>query len=40
MIDRDQASALGITADQIENSLYHAYGSRQVSTIYTPTNQY
>src|SRR5205814_1980298 len=39
-IDRDRASALGITADQIENALYDAYGSRQVSTIYTPTNQY
>jgi hydrophobic/amphiphilic exporter-1 (mainly G- bacteria), HAE1 family len=39
-IDRDRATALGITADQIENSLYYAYGSRQVSTIYTPTNQY
>src|SRR5437762_8416033 len=39
-IDRDRASALGVTADQIENALYDAYGSRQVSTIYTPTNQY
>ncbi|HET6314948.1 MAG TPA: efflux RND transporter permease subunit, partial [Chloroflexota bacterium] len=39
-IDRDKASALGITADQIESALGAAYGSRQVSTIYTPTNQY
>ncbi|OLC15329.1 MAG: acriflavine resistance protein B, partial [Candidatus Rokubacteria bacterium 13_1_40CM_69_96] len=39
-IDRDKASALGVTAEQIENALYDAYGSRQVSTIYTPTNQY
>jgi HAE1 family hydrophobic/amphiphilic exporter-1 len=39
-IDRDRASALGVTADQIENALYDAYGSRQVSTIYAPTNQY
>ena len=39
-IDRDKASALGVTAEQIENALYNAYGSRQVSTIYTPTNQY
>ena len=39
-IDRDRASALGVTADQIESALYDAYGSRQVSTIYTPTNQY
>jgi HAE1 family hydrophobic/amphiphilic exporter-1 len=39
-IDRDKASALGITANQVENALYDAYGSRQVSTIYTATNQY
>jgi HAE1 family hydrophobic/amphiphilic exporter-1 len=39
-IDRDKASALGVTADQIENGLGAAYGSLQVSTIYAPTNQY
>ena len=39
-IDRDKAAALGITAQQIEDALYNAYGSRQVSTIYAPTNQY
>src|SRR5437660_2699306 len=39
-IDRDKASALGVSAEQIENALYSGYGSRQVSTIYTPTNQY
>jgi HAE1 family hydrophobic/amphiphilic exporter-1 len=39
-IDRDRASSLGVSADQIEDALYSAYGSRQVSTIYTPTNQY
>jgi HAE1 family hydrophobic/amphiphilic exporter-1 len=39
-IDRDKASALGVTAQQIENALYDAYGQRQVSTIYTPTNEY
>ena len=39
-IDRDRASALGVTADQIQTALYDAYGSRQVSTIYTPTNEY
>ena len=39
-IDRDRASALGVTADQIENALYDAYGSKQVSDIYTPTNDY
>jgi len=39
-INRDRASALQVTADQIENALYDAYGERQVSTIYTPTNEY
>lgn len=39
-IDRDRAAALGVTAEQIENALYSAYGARQVSTIYAPSNQY
>jgi len=39
-IDRDRASALGVTADQIESALGSAYGSKHVSTIYTPSNQY
>jgi HAE1 family hydrophobic/amphiphilic exporter-1 len=39
-IKRDRAAALGITPQQIEETLFSAYGSRQVSTIYTPTNQY
>ncbi|HSC22409.1 MAG TPA: multidrug efflux RND transporter permease subunit [Casimicrobiaceae bacterium] len=39
-IDRNKASALGVSAQTIENTLYDAYGSRQVSTIYAPTNQY
>jgi hydrophobic/amphiphilic exporter-1 (mainly G- bacteria), HAE1 family len=39
-IDRDKASVLRVSADQIENALYSGYGARQVSTIYTPTNQY
>ncbi len=39
-IDRDKASALGVTANQIEDALYSAYGSRQISTIYTSINQY
>ena len=39
-IDRERASALGITPQQLEDALYSAYGSRQVSTIYTPNNQY
>lgn len=39
-LDRDQASSLGITVQQIEDALYSAYGARQVSTIYSPSNQY
>ncbi len=39
-IQRDRAATLGITPQQIEESLYSAFGTRQVSTIYTPTNQY
>ena len=39
-IQRDRAATLGITPQQIEDSLYSAFGTRQVSTIYTPTNQY
>ena len=39
-IDRDKAAALGVTRRQIENALYDAYGPRQVSTIYAPTNEY
>jgi HAE1 family hydrophobic/amphiphilic exporter-1 len=39
-IARDRAAALGIDVNQIENALYNAYGARQVSTIYTPNDQY
>ncbi len=39
-IDRERAAALGVTAEQIEQTLYDAYGSRQVSTIYTANDQY
>jgi HAE1 family hydrophobic/amphiphilic exporter-1 len=39
-IDRDRAQALGLTPQQIQDALYTAYGSRQVSTIYTPANEY
>jgi HAE1 family hydrophobic/amphiphilic exporter-1 len=39
-IDREKASAVGVTALQIEAALNNAYGAPQVSTIYTPTNQY
>jgi HAE1 family hydrophobic/amphiphilic exporter-1 len=39
-IDRDRALALGVTAQQVEDALYTAYGTRQISTIYAPNNQY
>ena len=39
-IDRNKASALGVSAQTIENTLYDAYGARQVSTIFAPTDQY
>jgi hydrophobe/amphiphile efflux-1 (HAE1) family protein len=39
-IDRDRALALGVTPDQIANTLYTAYGSRRVSTITAASNQY
>jgi multidrug efflux pump len=39
-IDRDTSSRLGITVSQIDNTLYDAYGQRQVSTIYVARNQY
>ena len=39
-LDRARASALGVTAQQLEIALGAAYGSQQVSTIYTATNQY
>ncbi len=40
VIDRATAQRLGITASQIDNTLYDAFGQRQVSTIYNPLNQY
>jgi hydrophobe/amphiphile efflux-1 (HAE1) family protein len=39
-INRDKASTLGVTAAQIESALGSAYGSRQISTIYTANDQY
>jgi HAE1 family hydrophobic/amphiphilic exporter-1 len=39
-INRDLASSLQVTAGQIETALFNAYGSRQVSSILTPNNQY
>ncbi|HVP63250.1 MAG TPA: efflux RND transporter permease subunit, partial [candidate division Zixibacteria bacterium] len=40
VIDRDTASRLGISAQQIDSALYDAFGQRQVSNIYMPLNQY
>jgi HAE1 family hydrophobic/amphiphilic exporter-1 len=40
LINRDKAASLGVSAQQIEDALYYAYGSRQISTIYAPNNQY
>jgi HAE1 family hydrophobic/amphiphilic exporter-1 len=39
-IDRDKASALGVSARKIEEALFSAYASRQVSTIFAPNNDY
>jgi HAE1 family hydrophobic/amphiphilic exporter-1 len=39
-IDRDKAATLGVTANQVEDALYTAYGMRQISTIYAPNNEY
>jgi len=40
VVDRDTASRLGITPSAIDQTLYDAYGQRQVSTIFTQLNQY
>lgn len=39
-IDRDSAARLGVTASAIDTALYNAFGQRQISTIFTQTNQY
>ncbi|HEY4368530.1 MAG TPA: efflux RND transporter permease subunit [Steroidobacteraceae bacterium] len=39
-IDRERASALGVSASQVEEALFTAYGARQVSTIFASTDQY
>ncbi len=40
VIDRQTASRLGITPQMIDNTLYDAFGQRQISTIFTQSNQY
>jgi hydrophobic/amphiphilic exporter-1 (mainly G- bacteria), HAE1 family len=39
-IDRDRAATMGVTAAQVESALFEAYGTKQVSSIFTPTNDY
>ncbi len=39
-VDHDKAYALGLTPVQVSDALYSAYGMRQISTIYTPNNEY
>ena len=39
-IDRERAANYGVTSDQIRQQFYSAFGSRQISTIYTPSNDY
>jgi multidrug efflux pump len=40
VVDRETASRLGVSAADVDNTLYDAFGQRQVSTIYMPLNQY
>ena len=40
IIDRDTASRLGVTGQAIDNTLYDAFGQRQISTMFTQLNQY
>ena len=39
-MDRDKVSALGLSVNQVETALYNAYGTRQISQINAPNNQY
>ncbi len=39
-IDRERAQALGVSPQQVQDALYSAFGTRQVSVIYAPANQY
>ncbi len=38
--DRDKMAQFGLTADQVRNALYSSFGTRQISTIYMPSNEY
>ena len=39
-INRERAAALGVSADEVRRTLFSAFGTRQIATIYTPTNDY
>ncbi|HTQ86463.1 MAG TPA: efflux RND transporter permease subunit [Candidatus Solibacter sp.] len=39
-VDRDKAATVGVSATEVEDALYSAFGARQISTIYAPNNQY
>src|SRR5262249_56969024 len=39
-LNREKIAALGLTVNQVETALYNAYGTRQVSQIFAPNNQY
>jgi hydrophobic/amphiphilic exporter-1 (mainly G- bacteria), HAE1 family len=39
-IDREKAAAFGVTTDQVRTALYNAFGTRQISTIFTEANDY
>ncbi len=39
-VDRQKAAVYGVTIDQVRQELYNAFGTRQVATIYTPSNDY
>ena len=39
-MDRDKISSLGLTVNQVETAMLNAYGTRQISQIYAPNNQY
>ena len=40
VVDRDKAASLGVDVTQIADALYSSYGERQISTMYTPNNEY
>jgi HAE1 family hydrophobic/amphiphilic exporter-1 len=39
-LNRDRISALGLTVNQVQTAMFNAYGTRQISQIYAPNNQY